>query len=82
MISELCNYTSREIALISPYKQRAIILLLPVVCNCPRPRPLLGGISEGGFKVDVTLLLPQMAENSDTSSAMLGENELQQLSYK
>ena len=37
------NYTLHEIALVLPYKQRAIILLLPAVCNCPRSRPLFGG---------------------------------------
>ena len=36
------NYTLHEIALVLPYKQRAIILKLHAVCNCPRSRPLLG----------------------------------------
>ena len=38
--------------------------------------------SAEGSKVVVTLLLRQMAENSDTWSALLDENELQQLSSK
>ena len=41
-----------------------------------------GGKLAEGSKVVVTLLLPQMAKNSDTRSALLGENELQELSNK
>ena len=33
------------------------------------------GKSEEGWKVVVTLLLPQIPEYSDTLSALLGENE-------
>ena len=40
------------------------------------------GKSAEGSKVIVTLLLPQMAENSDTRSSLLGENKLQHLSNK
>ena len=39
----LFNYTLHEIALVLPHKQQATILWLPVVCNCPRSRPLLVG---------------------------------------
>ena len=46
------------------------------------PDPFIGGKSAVGSKDVVPLLLPQMAENSDTLSALLGENELQQLSNK
>ena len=44
-------------------------------CNCLRPIPLFGGKSSEGSKVIVTLLLPQIAESSDTQSSLFGENE-------
>ena len=46
-------------------------------CDCPRPRPLFGGKSAKGSKVVLTLQLPQLAENSDTWSALLDDKELQ-----
>ena len=46
------------------------------------PDLFFGGKSTEGSKDVVVLLLPQISENSDTRSALLGENELQQLSNK
>ena len=57
-------------------------------CNCLPfvialvPCLFFGGKSAEGSKIVVTLLLPQMAEHSDTRCALLGENESQQLSNK
>ena len=57
-------------------------------CNCLPfvialvPDLFFGWKSAEGSKVVVTLLLPQMADNSDTLSSLLGKNELHQLSNK
>ena len=42
------------------------------------PDRLFGGKATEGYKVVVNMLLLQMGENSDTRSALLLENELQQ----
>ena len=63
------TYNLYEISLVLPFKQGAVILQLSAVCKCPHLSPLFGGKSAEGSKVVVTLLLPQMAESSDTLSA-------------